>query len=254
MSFQHANKCSATSKRSGLECKSPAITGHQKCRMHGGSSPKGIASANFKTGRFSRYLPTAILQLYDEACKDKELTALREHIALIDALLGDRLEKIYRGESVDFWATLQRLHKQFSEDFELLGYLSGEDSLLSDDDDFPELIEETTKAKKSRKKASGAEDLSKVRSRLKETLKTINHTIEYGEETYYVFEAVQPLIEQRRKICESETRRLEKMNQMITAEQAFAMVARLADIVKRYITEPEQLRQICKELAQTVTK
>lgn len=178
---------------------------------------------------------------------------MREEIALIDVLLADRLEKIYRGESVNYWATLQRLHKQFSKDLELLGYPCGKDSLLPDDD-FPALIEEKTKAKKSRKKDLDEKDLARVQARVKETLKAITHTIERGEETYYVFEAVQPLIEQRRKTCESENRRLEKMGQMITAEQAFAMVARLADIVKRYITEPEQRRQICKELAQAVTK
>jgi uncharacterized protein YjcR len=38
-----ALRCHATSKRSGKPCRSPAVSGHSVCRMHGvgGGAPKG---------------------------------------------------------------------------------------------------------------------------------------------------------------------------------------------------------------------
>jgi hypothetical protein len=40
-------RCRARSKRSGLQCRSPAVKGHSVCRMHGagGGAPKGNRNA-----------------------------------------------------------------------------------------------------------------------------------------------------------------------------------------------------------------
>ena len=48
-----ASRCRATSKRSGLQCRSPAVRGHNVCRMHGagGGAPAGNRNA-LKHGDF----------------------------------------------------------------------------------------------------------------------------------------------------------------------------------------------------------
>ena len=53
--FQKAPRCSATSKRSGIQCKSPAERGKRVCRFHGarGGAPKGEAHGMYKHGRFT---------------------------------------------------------------------------------------------------------------------------------------------------------------------------------------------------------
>jgi uncharacterized protein YjcR len=54
LSMHLACRCSAKSKRSGLRCQSPAVRGHNVCRMHGagGGAPKGNKNA-LKHGLYS---------------------------------------------------------------------------------------------------------------------------------------------------------------------------------------------------------
>jgi uncharacterized protein YjcR len=49
-----ASRCRAKSKRSGLQCRAPAVRGHSVCRMHGagGGAPKGNKNA-LKHGDFT---------------------------------------------------------------------------------------------------------------------------------------------------------------------------------------------------------
>jgi hypothetical protein len=49
-----ASRCRAKSKRSGLQCRAPALRGHSVCRMHGaaGGPPKGNQNAR-KHGGFT---------------------------------------------------------------------------------------------------------------------------------------------------------------------------------------------------------
>ena len=49
-----APRCKARSKRSGKQCRSPAVRGRRVCRMHGagGGAPKGNRNA-WKHGRYS---------------------------------------------------------------------------------------------------------------------------------------------------------------------------------------------------------
>ncbi len=50
-----APRCSATSKRSGMSCRAPAVRGWNVCRMHGarGGAPKGASHGRYSHGQFS---------------------------------------------------------------------------------------------------------------------------------------------------------------------------------------------------------
>jgi len=50
-----APRCSATSKRSRLRCRAPALRGWKVCRFHGarGGAPKGMANGAWRHGRYS---------------------------------------------------------------------------------------------------------------------------------------------------------------------------------------------------------
>lgn len=50
-----APRCSATSKRSGHACRSPALRGKGVCRMHGarGGGPAGVENGRYIHGRFT---------------------------------------------------------------------------------------------------------------------------------------------------------------------------------------------------------
>ena len=47
-----APRCSAKSKRSGVQCRGPAVRGKRVCRMHGAraGAPRGEAHGQFKHG------------------------------------------------------------------------------------------------------------------------------------------------------------------------------------------------------------
>lgn len=60
--------------------------------------------------------------------------------------------------------------------------------------------------------------------------------------------AVMAMVEQRRKLVDSESRRLVEMQQMITVEQAMALLAQLTSIITRHVPDRETRAAIAGEL------
>lgn len=73
-----------------------------RCEKHGGRAAAGIASPNFKHGKF-RGVPEKILPTYDEVRNDPELLHLRDSIALTYARINELLEGADHGESGELW-------------------------------------------------------------------------------------------------------------------------------------------------------
>lgn len=97
--------------RSGTPCqKSPMTNG--RCRLHGGLSLAGAASPTFRTGRYSKYLPTRLAARFQEAQADPELLGLRDEIALIDARLAELVQRLNAGESSLLWSKLKETHDE----------------------------------------------------------------------------------------------------------------------------------------------
>ena len=161
-------QCTAKSKRSGEQCRKPAMKGRTVCLAHGGRTPRGVASPNFTTGRYSRSLPGYLVADYKRAMHDLKLLSLRDELALTDAKIGG-----------------------------LLGQL----------DD----------------KVSAAKDRR-------------------------IFRQVARLIELRRRLVDSEVRHIVLAREMMTAEQAIAMVMAITDIVKRYLPDAKDRQAIAEEI------
>lgn len=109
----HARRCTAKSKRSGGRCKNPPVRGRTVCRMHGGASPVGAASPQYKgAGRF-KYLPVAMAERYRAAKADPELLALRKDLALLEVRLSTLLERVTETGPADVdaatWAEIREL-------------------------------------------------------------------------------------------------------------------------------------------------
>lgn len=66
----------------------------ERCRFHGGASPKGIASPHYKTGRWSRAMPRGLRKLVESALSDTKLGSLRDALALMDARIMTKLEEL----------------------------------------------------------------------------------------------------------------------------------------------------------------
>lgn len=89
--------------RDGTQCKNGAVDGTTKCRMHGGKSLKGMAHPNYKTGKFSKHLPTRLLAQYHASLSDNRALSLREDIAVTDARITELVGRIDTQESGSAW-------------------------------------------------------------------------------------------------------------------------------------------------------
>ena len=99
-------QCGAKTK-AGTPCRrAPMLNG--RCHKHGGPTPRGPASPQFKHGRYSRYLPSRLGERYAEALADPDLLALWQDVALVDARLSDLLARVDSGESGQRWQAAQK--------------------------------------------------------------------------------------------------------------------------------------------------
>jgi len=84
--------------------------------------------------------------------------------------------------------------------------------------------------------------------RMQAALAGLELHLEAGTHDYAAWKSIIELIEQRRKLAESETRRLATLQQMISAEQAMLLMGVVVDIITRHITDREVLSNIVTDL------
>lgn len=187
--------------RQGTPCqRAPMPNG--RCYLHGGKSLIGAASPTFKTGRYSKYLPSHLAQRYEEARTDRELLALRDEIALLDARLGELLDRIGTGESASRWQDAQ---KAFSE----------------------------------LKKARVTSDAKLF----VEAMDNLDNAL-YAEDDYALWDEIASLLDLRKRLVESERKRLVEMQSMITSERAMVLLATVVDIIRNHVRDRNALAAI----------
>ncbi|HAM58270.1 MAG TPA: hypothetical protein DCQ64_23805, partial [Candidatus Rokubacteria bacterium] len=108
-----AKRCKAKAKSTGKRCAQPVVPGREVCRFHGGKSLRGLAHPNLRHGRFSKDLPTRLVQQYEAALLDPELIALREELALVTVRESDLLSRVDTGEAGAHWRGIQKALADF---------------------------------------------------------------------------------------------------------------------------------------------
>lgn len=105
-------RCTAKSKQSQQQCRLNAVEGYKVCHIHGGKTPKGEASPNFKHGRHSKYMPTRLAAIYDDLKDDAPLQILARNIKLREAFAMHLMETLEDGgDAAQAWADLDRAFK-----------------------------------------------------------------------------------------------------------------------------------------------
>lgn len=94
--------CGAKTRR-GTPCASTAVMPNGRCRMHGGVHKSGPAHPRWKHGKYSKALPTRLLDDYEQQMSDPDLLTMRNEVALVDALIQDRLRTLAVGDSAALW-------------------------------------------------------------------------------------------------------------------------------------------------------
>lgn len=96
-------------------CRRWPVRGRARCRLHGGHNPSGLAAPAFKHGRYSKVLPTRLIDRYRAAREDAALLELREELALVDARLGDLLQRVELGEAGSLWRRARASYAAFED-------------------------------------------------------------------------------------------------------------------------------------------
>jgi len=198
-------KACGAKTRSGGKCKKPAMP-NGRCRLHGGLTPSGIASPHFKTGRWSKHLPSRLLERYQASAKDPELLALGHDVALVDARLSDLLSRVDQGESGALWKHAQTAFSMFAA-------------------------------------ARGSAD------HVKEALayKVLADAIEKGILDFAAWQEIQTLLEQRRRLVDTESKRRMMGHMVLKLDEANVLIAALAEAVRRHVSDRDTLSAVNAE-------
>ena len=88
---------------------------------------------------------------------------------------------------------------------------------------------------------------------MKECLGELNELVSAGQRDYSVWHEISKNIEQRRKLVESERKRLVEMQQMITIERAMLLVAAIVDVVRENVRDAKTLQSISTDITRLVS-
>jgi hypothetical protein len=83
---------------------------------------------------------------------------------------------------------------------------------------------------------------------MREALTELESRIDAGVLDYQAWAEIQELIETRRKLAESESRRLATLQQTITAEQAMLLMGVIVEMITRHISDRQVLSNIATDL------
>lgn len=184
-----------------------------RCWKHGGKSLSGIASATFKTGRYSKVIPTHLTAQYEQAQEDPDLLGIKEDIALQDALLRGALDAMSRGEAGELWVKLNETWKEYQ------------------------------KAKRSTR-IDGPNP--------QESLAMIGFLIREGYQDYMGRIELRQMLQERAKLVEAEGKRLERAQQTITTNQAMSLAQALLHAVLAHVSDRSVLSRIQAEFIRLI--
>jgi len=88
------------------------MKGRRVCWLHGGKTPRGVASPHYKGVGFSKDLPSRLAKRYEDALKDTDLLSVSHGIAATRARLGELYSKLDTGESGLLWRDLGKAERQ----------------------------------------------------------------------------------------------------------------------------------------------
>jgi hypothetical protein len=200
-------QCKARSRRNQARCRNHALKGLEVCRMHGGKTPRGPASVHWKTGRWSKFLPSRLLAHYRAARLDPELLSLREEVAVVDARIIDILRRVDTGESGALWRDVHAAMTLFEQ-------------------------------RQARHDVKG----------MTEAFTRLQHLISRGVADDAAWGEIGTLIDQRRKLVESEQRRVTLAAEVLTREQALAFMGQIVDIVTRHVRDKQVLHAMLLDM------
>jgi hypothetical protein len=199
-------QCERIIESTGERCRGLAVTGRPFCYHHddtGSRTQHGFAHPAFKHGKYSRDLPSRLLSRYEQSIADPELAAMTHEIGVLDARIGELLNRIDKGEAGALWSQLTQMST------EAAAYAASDtaDGLIL---------------------AGGLwAEMAKL--------------IKRGASEWKAWDSVVNLMEERRKIVDTETKRKERERRSMDYKQAIILVSTIRQIIfeeaQRYVLD-----------------
>ncbi len=180
--------------------------------MHGGKSLAGAASPQFKHGRYSKYLPVRLLEQYE-----------------VSRSLDDEQLKL-------------------TEQIALLDTRIADLLLRADTGESGQLWRDTQKAYQQMRSAMDKSDRDKV----SDALADLEVLIERGHADYLAWDEIQRVMELRRRLVESEQKRVQAAGQYLTTHQALTLTQALISSVKAHVRDRDTLNAIQTDLTKII--
>lgn len=200
----------------GRICMSPPMRGRDRCAFHGGKALRGPEHPWFVHGKYSKSLRRDILQNYYDSLKSGQQLSQSHEIALLDARIADLLKQAAGGRDVtEMLVGLFEIREKLED---LLGEKKQGDEIQLDRQDARKLIAE----------------LDSVMDEFKNERRK-------WDEVYQV-------IENRRKLIESERKAIIDSQHMMTEQQALTLLAALINIVKKHVIDPSVRNAISADI------
>ena len=182
--------------------------------MHGGKTPlAGVTHPTYKTGKYSRVLPSRLLERYEASLTDPELLALREEVAVLDARLTDLLSRVDTGESGQIWTLLRHANNDL------------------------------------RAAHRAGDTVNKAKC-----LAEIGELIDRGSADSLAWLEIIAVIEARRRVVETEHRRLVAMHDVLTTQEAMTLLAVVVNVVKENVKDVAALTAISGAITRLVAR
>lgn len=202
--------CGAKRKQGRGVCQSIILIGETgRCRMHGGMTLVGIAAPNFITGRYSKHLPTRLYERFAESQADPMLFELRSEVSLVDTRISELLQRIEnKGDSTELWKRVEADYQKLHE------------SIM------------------------GASEPQEVLFKLGELGKTVRD----GTGDWATWSEIARMVEQRRRLVESERMHQKQMQQLVSIDQMMLLAGALLASVKTHVKDRSAIAAISRDI------
>jgi hypothetical protein len=208
----------------GLCHKSPLING--RCMWHGGKSLAGPASPRYIHGRNSRYpfIKVPEMSKYDGALSSNLQEAYLRSLNDDNRLALDNEMAVIDARLID-------LMKRIDVDMSRTTW-----------EDAKNAVESLAVAARTGDQRVAAEKLAQLRS-----------LFAHGNQDFELWEAYLKATEQRRKLVETEQKRLVLAQQTMTSQQAMTFLNNIVAVIKIHVSDPIILSAIARDVARLTT-
>ena len=182
------------------------INNSSRCKYHGGAVPMGVQNAKFKGRSISHHLPTRLAQIAGLVSREDKLEMLsfQSDVELLEIRKIDLLNRLDTPDSKQIWHKLNKTMRQ---------YRKLENSF------------------KSGKVIDGKKMLEK--------LDEIESIIISGSRDYMIWQELSLVMEQGRKLKESELKKRKEESTTISEDDARALVVSFLNIIKTRVLDQD---------------